>query len=241
MQTSRDPARRARQFANLRNRPPAPPAGNQRAVRHGAYARIADVDLDAKTREIFVAIAADAPVRAADGGLPAHDTIAVRLLAETLIRRDRVRAEEISHGLEIASGPRKGELRGIVQYGLRLDGQAVDLLDRLGMTPAARAKLGLDLARAARTLEDEIAAGPGWDVESDAGEVSAQPRVVDRAPEVRDRHRGPSIGVFFPVLMGPIIASIGLMIVGMTGSMFGLVMTMTTGMGMFWTSLMVSM
>jgi len=168
MPTSRDPEKRAIQLANLNNSPPAPPVGNQRGLRHGAYARLSEVDLDAKTREIFVAISEDAPVRSSDGGLPAHDTIAVRLLAEVLIRRDRVRAEELAHGLEIASGPRKGALRGVVEYGLRLDGQALDLLDRLGMTPAARAKLGLDLARAARTLEDEVAAGPGWDAESDA-------------------------------------------------------------------------
>ena len=166
MPTSRDPARRARQLANLRNAPAAP-SGNRRAVKHGAYARIADSELEAKAAEIFDAVAADAPVRAADGGLPAADVIAVRLLAETLIRRERVLAEEVAHGIEIASGPRKGELRGIAQYGLRLDGQVIDLLDRLGMTPAARAKLGLDLARTARTLEEEIAAaGDPW-VESE--------------------------------------------------------------------------
>jgi len=172
MPTSPDPAKRSRQLANLRNAPAAP-AGNQRALRHGAYARISEPELDARTREIFMAIAEDAPVRSADGGLPAHDSIAVRLLAETLIRRDRVRAEELAHGLEIASGPRKGALRGVVEYGLRLDGQALDLLDRLGMTPRSRAALGLDLARSARTLEDEIAAGPGWDADSDASEVGS--------------------------------------------------------------------
>lgn len=167
MPASRDPEKRSRQLANLRNAPAAP-AGNRRAVKHGVYARIADAELEAKARKIFDAIAADAPVRAVDGGLPAHDTIAVRLLAETLIRRERVLAEEVAHGLEIAAGPRKGELRGIAQYGLRLDGQVIDLLDRLGMTPAARAKLGLDLARAHRTLEDEIAAaGDPWTIDGE--------------------------------------------------------------------------
>lgn len=163
--TSSDPRKRAAQLANLRNAPSAP-VGNRRALRHGAYAQIAAVELEAKAREIFDAISADAPVRAADGGLPAHDTIAVRLLAETLIRRERVRAEELAHGLEIASGPRKGELRGIVQYGLRLDAQVIDLLDRLGMTPAARAKLGLDLARASQF--DLAKAWAGADVEAEA-------------------------------------------------------------------------
>jgi hypothetical protein len=158
------PERRERQLSNLT--PGGAPVGNRRALKHGAYARIAERELEAKTLELFDALSEDAPVRAADGGLQAHDTLAVRMLAETLIRRERVQAEELAHGLEIASGPRKGELRGIVQYGLRLDGQVIDLLDRLGMTPAARAKLGLDLARTRRTLEDEITAAAGaWDVD----------------------------------------------------------------------------
>ena len=42
------------------------------------------------------------------------------------------------------------------------DPQDLDLLRELGMTPASRAKLGLQLARTARTLEDEIAAAPDW-------------------------------------------------------------------------------
>lgn len=163
MPLSRDPSKRSRQLSNLQPGRGAAGALNRRAVKHGAYARIADAELQSKARQIFEAIAEDAPVRDADGGLPAHDTIAVRLLAETLIRRDRVLAEEVAHGLEIATGPRKGELRGVVQYGLKLDSQALDLMRELGMTPAARAKLGLDLARTKRTLEDEIAEGPAWD------------------------------------------------------------------------------
>lgn len=163
MPLSNDPAKRSAQLANLQAGRGAAATGERRALKHGVYAQIADAELEAKTRIIFDATAADAPVRASDGGLPAHDTIAVRLVAETLIRRERVRAEELAHGLEIAAGPRKGELRGIVQYGLRLDAQLLDLLDRLGMTPASRAKLGLDLARTSRTLADEIRDAPSWD------------------------------------------------------------------------------
>lgn len=147
---SRDPEKRAIQISNLKAGAGRAAIGNTRSLKHGVYARISDSDLQGKVREIYDAISADAPVRAADGGLPSHDTIAVRLLAETLIRRERVAAEELAHGIEIASGPRKGELRGIVQYGLRLDAQVIDLLDRLGMTPRARAALGLDIARATR-------------------------------------------------------------------------------------------
>ena len=150
-------------LANLTTNAPPAPLGNQRRRTHGAYAVIAKAELDARTAELFDAISSDAPVQV-NGGLPVHDAIAVRMLAEILIRRERVRAEEIAHGLEIASGPRKGELRGIVQYGLQLDKQAMELLDRLGMTPAARARLGLTLAQARRTLEEEVAANAGaWD------------------------------------------------------------------------------
>ena len=99
------------QLANLRAGAGAAGPGNQRGVSHGAYARISERELEGKVREVYDAVSADAPVRANDGSLPAHDSIAVRLLAETLIRRERVAAEELAHGIEIASGPRKGELR----------------------------------------------------------------------------------------------------------------------------------
>lgn len=153
---SQDPARRHRQLANLKR---GGTIGPGRPPTHGAYAAVTAGELEAKTREIFDALAADAPVRAVDGGLPAHDTLAVRILAEVLVRRERVRVTELRRGLETPDG----RLRGVVEYGLRLDGQALELAKELGMTPASRAKLGLDLARAHRTLEDEVAsAGDPW-------------------------------------------------------------------------------
>jgi hypothetical protein len=137
--SSDNPESRARSLANLRDGPAAP-LGNRYTVKHGVYATIAEAELEAKTREIFDALAADAPVRAADGGLPAHDALAVRMLADALIRRERALAEE-AHGLEVTSGPNKGKLRGVVEFGLRLDSQVLDLLRELGLTPLARAKL----------------------------------------------------------------------------------------------------
>jgi hypothetical protein len=154
---SGDNRARGRQLANLKRGGTVSPG---RPATHGAYAAITEAELDAKTRELFAALGADAPVRAADGALPAHDSLAVRMLAEVMVRRERVRVTELRHGLETPDG----RIRGVVEYGLRLDAQALDLAKELGMTPASRAKLGLDLARTSRTLDDEIAAGAGaWD------------------------------------------------------------------------------
>jgi hypothetical protein len=160
------PERRSRQLANLVAGKGAAGPGNGRVVKHGAYAQIAEQELEAKAGKLFAALSADAPVRADDGGLPAHDVVLVRMLAETLIRRERVRVEELRHGLEVADGPRKGALRGVVEYGLSLDRQAMELLDRLGMSPTSRAKLGLDLVRAASAgdqLEAHLRAQYGAD------------------------------------------------------------------------------
>jgi hypothetical protein len=46
------PERRGRQLANLRQAP-APPAGNQRALRHAGYAEVARGRLDVRTRHVF--------------------------------------------------------------------------------------------------------------------------------------------------------------------------------------------
>jgi hypothetical protein len=159
---SNDPAKRTNQLANLKQGGTVAPAGNQRARRHGAYAAIAEAELEEKTRHLFDALAFDAPVRAVDGGLPSHDTMVVRMLAEVLVRRERVRVTELRHGLETPDG----RIRGVVEYGLRLDAQAFDLAKELGMTPAARAKLDLDLVRSASAQDrfnEHVAANYGSD------------------------------------------------------------------------------
>lgn len=153
---SGDPGRRARQLANLKRGGTTSPG---RPPTHGVYARVTEAQLDSKTRVIFDALAADAPMRTDDGGLPAAHAMTVRLLAEVMVLRERALAETIAHGLEIASGPHKGKLRGVVEYGLRLNAQALELAKELGMTPRSGAALGLDVARARRTLEDEVVEG----------------------------------------------------------------------------------
>jgi hypothetical protein len=156
MALSSDGSARGRQLANLKQGGTVAPAGNQRAVKHGAYARIAQAELEDKTRLIFDALVADAPAREADGGLPAADTVIVRMFAEVLVRRERVRIEELRHGVETPDG----RMRGVVEYGLRLDAQAVELAKELGMTPASRLKiLGHVLARTHRTTLDDFIEG----------------------------------------------------------------------------------
>ena len=140
--SDREPARQ-RQLANLRPAPPAP-LGNQRARRHGAYAAVARERLDAKVRELFDALSADAPLRDAFDELPAADAAAVRIAAEALCRLDDLAAYLRDHGLLDEAG----NVRSVVELESRLRREAADHLDALGMTPRSRAKLGVDTARA---------------------------------------------------------------------------------------------
>ncbi len=124
----------------MRGANPAP-VGNQRARTHGAFAAIATDRLEAKVAVVFEAIAADAPLRETDGGLPAADTIIVSMLAKTLCRLEDVEQYLALHG--IVDGD--GAIRPAVEVERRLRADVGDSLDALGMTPRARARLGLDL------------------------------------------------------------------------------------------------
>jgi hypothetical protein len=153
MPLSGDPVKRAAQLANLRRRPSVTGDGGlQRATKHGVYAVIAERELSGKVRELYEAIGEDLPVRDAGDGVPAQDAIPLRMLAETLIRRERIRESELRHGVETPDG----KLRGIVEFGLRLDNQALRLCIELGLTPRSRAALGLDLIRT-QSANDQIA------------------------------------------------------------------------------------
>jgi hypothetical protein len=147
-------ARNPNSLANLRPGAGAGDGGLQRNLGHGAYAAIAKIEMDAAVKRVYDAVAADAPVRS-EGELPRQDTIVVRQLAEALVRRERIRESELRHGIEAADG----KLRGVVEYGLRLDNQITKLAIELGMTPRSRAALGVDITRVASTMADEVAAG----------------------------------------------------------------------------------
>lgn len=155
---SSDPRKRSRQLANLTPGAGAGDGGQQRARQHGAYAALPAGRVDAKVREVAQAIGEDAPVRADDGGLPAHDAVVVRQLAEALCRLDDIGDYLQRRGWE----DEDGKERPVLAYEATLRRHVLDLLRELGMTPRARAALGLDLVRAQsaseRLLADDLAA-----------------------------------------------------------------------------------
>lgn len=145
MPLSDDPERRAKQLANLRPGAGAGVVGNRWAHRHGGWATVARERMEATIAEVFDALASDAPLRDAEGGLPRHDTVAVHELAETMCRLEDVRAHLRSAGwLDQRTGEPRHSVLAIED---RLAGRVGRMLDQLGMTPTSRAKLGLDLTR----------------------------------------------------------------------------------------------
>jgi hypothetical protein len=137
----------AASLANLkRGGNPAPTAGSpdQPSRKHGAYAVIAREQLDAKQHEVFEALAADAPLRDSDGGLPAADAMVVHLLARCLIRLERVEQFHEAYG---DFDLKTKQPRPSVELERRLRSEALDLAKELGMTPRSRVALGIDVQR----------------------------------------------------------------------------------------------
>ncbi len=126
-------------LANLRQAPPAE-KGNARAVKHGLGATVTLAPQAEAIREV---LAAQAPVRAHDGSLPVYDEAIVMQAARVMARVQSASEYVEEHGLFDL----EGDLRPVVSELGRIERQLTELLDRLGMTPTSRAKLGLDLAR----------------------------------------------------------------------------------------------
>lgn len=143
------PEARARQLANLQPGAKTAPAGNRRAERHGGYSAVAAERLDAKVAEVYRALGEDLPLRE-DGQVPRADAAALRLLAECLCRIESVSDFLNRRGWQDDAG----EVRPACDLERRLRAEALDLLRELGLTPAARAKLGVELVRAAGAAEE---------------------------------------------------------------------------------------
>ena len=178
MPLSSDPEKRARQLANLAARPPAPPAGNVRALVHGGRARQATlVRAGSWGERIYRELEAEAPLRADDGTLPVHDR-QVELLASALARLEAVEAW-------LATRPaldEKGKPWPAEDVAARLRREVARGLDAMGMTPTSRARLGLDLTRTA-----DLASLMAADAEAEAAERGD---VVDGQAHEATRHPG---------------------------------------------------
>jgi len=140
---SDDPVKRDRQLANLRPAPPAP-AGNSRRMVHGGRSELLLRDVEAEVAELAAALGDTAPVRDPDGGLPIADVIAVEAAARALKRYRHLAAWLDAHG---RIEERTGNVKPAADLELRAERQLNDALDRLGMNPMARSKLGLNIAR----------------------------------------------------------------------------------------------
>ncbi len=135
-------------LANLR-RPLAAPGGNTRAMTHGFRSQALVRDVEAEVRELMDALAEGAPVREADGSLPLSDVVAVEAAARALKRWRSVSGWCDLHG-RLDS---KGEVRQAARYEVTAENQLHRALDSLGMSPMARSKLGLNIARAAGSFD----------------------------------------------------------------------------------------
>ena len=167
--------------------------GNTRRNEHGGYAAIIPSRLREKEREVYDVLSADLPLREADGSAPATDALVVSLLAETLCRLDSVKSFVNRRGFE----DDKGEVRPAVTLETRLRDQGLAIAKELGMTPASRARLGLDLIRAAGAAEDEAAnraARDRLDRRFAGLDRTAQDSSVDGGQKVRDEKQKPSHG-----------------------------------------------
>jgi hypothetical protein len=128
--------------AAVKQVPPPPPKGNRLAVKHGAKAEPPAAAVNAIEQEIYEALAAAAPVRE-NGALPAADAAMVRLCAKTLAR-----LQGVSDWIDAHGGPlhRDGKPKSAALWERRLSATATKQLASLGMSPAARVKIGAQLA-----------------------------------------------------------------------------------------------
>lgn len=145
MPLSADPEARAKQLANLRPGARTAPEGNSRARRHGGYSEALVANVEAEIIELRDALGETAPLRDADGRVPAADLVAFERAARALRRYRAVDQWVALHGaLDERTGDVKPAARLADDLGRSLDA----ILDRLGLTPAGRTRLGLDVARA---------------------------------------------------------------------------------------------
>jgi hypothetical protein len=152
-------ARHPNSLANLPNlrgeatggsfRPGQPPAN----LKHGLRSRRPGVLLGDAFAEIVGALEEAAPVRDQAGEVPVHDRLAIEAAALQLVQTRRCAAFLASHSATDERGRWRPENEGLE----RALGRLMGMLDRLGMTPAGRMRLGLDMVRGL-SLAEQMAA-----------------------------------------------------------------------------------
>jgi hypothetical protein len=137
-------------LANLKRGETVAPVGNSRAMTHGFRSDLLVRDVEAEVRELMDALAESAPVRDPDGGLPGADTVAVEAAARALKRYRHVSAWCEQYG---RFDPKTHAECPAAAYELRAEAALHVCLNALGMSPMARSKLGLNIARTAQTFD----------------------------------------------------------------------------------------
>lgn len=152
MPLSDDPAARSNQLANLRRGGAVTPKGEPSTrLSHGGRSALLFKDVSDEVMELTEALADAAPVKDPDGSVPAADGVMLETAARAL-KRFRHLAQWLDlHG---RLDPKTSEPRPAAELELKAERSLTMALDSLGMTPTARARLGLDLARAAEATED---------------------------------------------------------------------------------------
>jgi hypothetical protein len=116
-------------------KPPAPPKGNKRALKHGIHAKPDEKHI----KEAESALAATLP--AID---PKADAVALRLLAVSVIRYEQAVAEVNMRGVF----DRRGKPTSAARWERRHNNSLMRQLAAFGGTPNSRAKMGLRMAKA---------------------------------------------------------------------------------------------
>jgi hypothetical protein len=148
-------ARHPNSLANLvpggPNRSAVATPGNQRGLTHGGRSELLLRDIETEVRELLDALAEAAPVKEADGTLPAADVVAVERAARALKRYRSVSGWLDMHGRL----DEKGKVRDAANLELACERELGRCLDDLGMTPTSRSKLGLRLVQVRAAAEEE--------------------------------------------------------------------------------------
>ena len=140
---SKDPDKRARQLANLKQGDAPKQWGQTYSLKYGGRATDRTLPVAGKAALIYEELADAAPLRDQDGSIPKADRVVVELFALCLARLDACTTYLAMHGpLDL-----KGKVRPAAEYEVKLRREAASHADSLGMSPRSRARLGLDLTR----------------------------------------------------------------------------------------------